>query len=127
MRILLDTNVLSNLHTRPSLLGNQTVRKLESAKSLFFSPITFFEWLQKDDYLGTTAKMLAAATLAAGIEELPLSARAALEAQRFGSLRGSDPLDFLILSQAAQAEMDLYTSDRRLLSLGLDFVKDSTL
>lgn len=127
MRILLDTNVLSNLHTRPSLLGNQTVRKLESAKGLFFSPITFFEWLQKDDYLGTTAKMLAAATLAAGIEELPLSARAALEAQRFGSLRGSDPLDFLILSQAAQAEMDLYTSDRRLLSLGLDFVKDSTL
>jgi PIN domain nuclease of toxin-antitoxin system len=127
MRILLDTNVLSNLHTRPSLLGNQTVRKLESAKGLFFSPITFFEWLQKDDYLGTTAKMLAAATIAAGIEELPLSARAALEAQRFGSLRGSDPLDFLILSQAAQAEMDLYTSDRRLLSLGLDFVKDSTL
>ena len=127
MRILFDTNVLSNLHTRPSLLGNQTVRKLESAKGLFFSPITFFEWLQKDDYLGTTAKMLAAATIAAGIEELPLSARAALEAQRFGSLRGSDPLDFLILSQAAQAEMDLYTSDRRLLSLGLDFVKDSTL
>lgn len=126
MRILLDTNVLSNLHTRPSLLGNQTVRKLESAKGLFFSPVTFFEWLQKDDYLGTTAKMLAAATIAAGIEELPLSARAALEAQRFGSLRGSDPLDFLILSQAAQAEMDLYTSDRRLLRLGLDFVKDSS-
>lgn len=126
MRILLDTNVLNNLHTRPSLLGKQTVRKLESAKGLFFSPITFFEWLQKDDYLGATAKLLAAATIAAGIEELPLSARAALEAQRFGSLRGSDPLDFLILSQAAQAEMDLYTSDRRLLSLGLDFVKDST-
>ncbi len=126
MRILLDTNVLSNLHTRPSLLGKQTVRKLEGAKGLFFSPITFFEWLQKDDYLGTTAKLLAAATIAAGIEELPLSAHAALEAQRFGSLRGSDPLDFLILSQAAQAEMDLYTSDRRLLSLGLDFVKDAT-
>jgi len=126
MRILLDTNVLTNLHTRPSSLGKVTVRKLESAKGLFFSPITFFEWLQKDDYLGATAKMLAAATIAAGIEELPLSARAALEAQRFGSLRGSDPLDFLILSQAAQAEMDLYTSDRRLLSLGLDFVKDST-
>jgi PIN domain nuclease of toxin-antitoxin system len=126
MRILLDTNVLNNLHTRPALLGKQTVRKLESAKGLFFSPITFFEWLQKDDYLGTTAKKLASATLAAGIEELPLSARAALESQRFGSLRGSDPLDFLLLSQAAEAEMELYTSDRRLLSLGLDFVKDST-
>lgn len=126
MRILLDTNVLNSLHTRPQLLGKQTARKLESAKGLFFSPITFFEWLQKDDYLGTTAKMLAAATIAAGIEELPLSARAALEAQRFGSLRGSDPLDFLILSQAAQADMDLYTSDRRLLGMGLDFVKDST-
>jgi PIN domain nuclease of toxin-antitoxin system len=126
MRILLDTNVLNNLHTRPQLLGKQTAQKLQAAKSLHFSPITFFEWLQKDDYLGTTAKKLAAATLAAGIEELPLSARAALEAQRFGSLRGSDPLDFLLLSQAAEAEMDLYTSDRRLLSLGLDFVKDST-
>ena len=118
--------MLNNLHTRPSLLGRQAVHSLESAKGLYFSPITFFEWLQKDDYLGTTAKKLAAATLTSGIEELPLSARAALEAQRFGSLRGSDPLDFLLLYQAAEAEMDFYTSDRRLLNLGLDFVKDST-
>ena len=126
MRILLDTNVLNNLHTKPQLLGKRTTRVLKSGAGLYFSPITFFEWLQKDDYQAKTAKGLAAATIAFGIEELPLTARAALAANRFGSLRGSDPLDFLILSQAAEAGMDFYTSDRKLLGLDLDFVKDSS-
>ncbi len=125
MKALLDTNVLINLHQKPARLGKATQRSLSDARALYFSPLTFFEWLQKDDYLGTSTKMLAEATIRQGIEELPLTAQAALEARRFGSLRGTDPLDFLILAQAAEAGLYLYTSDEKLLGLGLDFVKDS--
>ena len=126
MRALLDTNVLTNLHHKPTRLGRATQRSLRDARALYFSPLTFFEWLQKDDYLGTSTKMLAEATIKFGIEELPLTAQAALEARRFGSLRGSDPLDYLILAQAAEAGLYLYTADSRLLGLDLDFVKDSS-
>lgn len=126
MRALLDTNVLTNLHHKPTRLGKATQRSLRDARALYFSPLTFFEWLQKDDYLGTSTKMLAEATIKFGIEELPLTAQAALEARRFGSLRGSDPLDYLILAQAAEAGLYLYTADSRLLGLDLDFVKDSS-
>jgi len=125
MRFLLDTNVLQNIHLRPALLGKRTVQKLQSAKALYFSPLTIFEWLQKDDYLGSSTKKLAAATKEIGAIELPLTANAALEAIRFGSLRGSDPFDFLMLSQAAEAGLDFLTPDSRLLDLGLDFVLDA--
>ena len=127
MRALLDTNVLTNLHHKPARLGKATQRSLRDARALYFSPLTFFEWLQKDDYLGTSTKMLAEATIKFGIEELPLTAQAALEARRFGLLRGSDPLDYLILAQAAEAGLYLYTADSRLLGLDLDFVKDSSV
>lgn len=126
MRALLDTNVLTNLHHKPARLGQATQRSLRDARALYFSPLTFFEWLQKDDCLGTSTKMLAEATIKFGIEELPLTAQAALEARRFGSLRGSDPLDYLILAQAAEAGLFLYTADRKLLGLDLEFVKDSS-
>ena len=125
MRLLLDTNVLQNMHLRPAFLGKRTIQMLQSAKALYFSPLTIFEWLQKDDYLGSSTKKLAAATKEVGVIELPLTANAALQAIRFGSLRGSDPLDFLILSQAAEAGLVFLTSDSRLLGLDLDFVFDS--
>jgi hypothetical protein len=32
----------------------------------------------------------------------------------------------MLLSQAMAADCDFYTSDQRLLALGLDFVKDAT-
>lgn len=127
MKALLDTNVLTNLHFRPSRIGKQTRRALESAKAIYFSPITIFEWLQKDDYLGTNTAKLTRFSVEMGIQELQLSAGAAMEAKRFGQLRGSDPLDFLILAQAAHAELDLFTSDSRLLDLGLLFIKDASL
>lgn len=127
MKLLLDTNVLTNLHQKPTRIGKRTRHSLESATAIYFSPITIFEWLQKDDYLGTNTAMLTRVSLEMGVQELPLTAAAAMEAKRFGLLRGSDPLDFLILSQAAHSSMDLYTSDTRLLDLGLGFVKDASL
>ena len=127
MRLLLDTNVLINIHHKPSLLGKKTRQSIEKASTLYFSPLSYFELLQKDDYLGTNTKKVVAAMAEIGIQELPLTASAALTASRFGSLRGTDPLDFLILAQAAHEDADLMTSDRKLLELGLPFVRDSTL
>jgi PIN domain nuclease of toxin-antitoxin system len=126
MKALLDTNVLTNLHFRPSRIGKQTRQSLERAKAIYLSPITIFEWLQKDDFLGSTTEKLTRFSMDMGFKELPLTATAAMEAKRFGILRGTDPLDFLILAQAAHSALDLYTSDTRLLSLDLDFVKDAT-
>ena len=127
MKIMVDTNVLNWLHTKPSKLGKRMLRKMEEATTIYYSPLTFFEWLQKDDYQALGAKKLIEATRAIGLSELPLSGEAAIEAHRFGNLRGRDPMDMLILAQAANEGVDLYTSDMELLSMGLDFVKDSTL
>ncbi|QKJ24709.1 PIN domain-containing protein [Aquiluna borgnonia] len=127
MRSLLDTNVLTHLHLKPARIGPRTRQSLESAVAIYFSPITIFEWLQKDDFLGTNTERLTKFSVEMGFQELPLTAAAAFQAKRFGILRGSDPLDFLILSQAAQDGLDLFTSDSRLLDLGLDFVRDSSL
>ena len=73
------------------------------------------------------AEDVVAATREIGIQELPLTTSAAVEARRFGNLKGRDPLDFLILAQAAEAGISFYTSDMEMLELNLDFVRDSSL
>jgi PIN domain nuclease of toxin-antitoxin system len=125
MKILLDTHVLLWVHTKPSRLGKKTRHALASEGGVFFSPISVFEWFQKDGLDGLSAKDLVAATKSVGFQELPLGLDAILDAPRFGSLRDRDPMDLLLLSQAAAGRMHFYTADRFLLELGLDFVKDA--
>jgi PIN domain nuclease of toxin-antitoxin system len=126
MKILLDTNVLTWLHQKPSKLGARTLARITEAHTVYYSPLSFFEWLQKDGPRGLNAQLLIDATRSLGFTELPLTGRAAQEATRFGPLRNRDPLDALILAQASHEEVDFYTSDQRILDLGLSFVKDST-
>lgn len=125
MKILLDTHVLFWVHTKPSRLGKKTRHALLSEGSVFFSPISVFEWFQKDGLDGLSAKELVAATKSVGFQELPLGLEAVLESPRFGSLRNRDPMDLLLLSQAAAGKMHFYTADTFLLELGLDFVKNA--
>lgn len=125
MKILLDTHVLLWVHTKPSRLGKKTRHALASEGSVFFSPISVFEWFQKDGLDGLSAKDLVAATKSVGFQELPLGLDAILDVPRFGALRDRDPMDLLLLSQAAAGRMHFYTSDRFLLELGLEFVKDA--
>jgi PIN domain nuclease of toxin-antitoxin system len=127
MRLLLDTNVLTWLHHRPERLGKRTKARISDATIVYYSPLSFFEWLQRDDFQGINAKLLIEATKSLGFSELPVSAGAAQEAARFGPLRNRDPLDALILAQASYQSLDFYTSDQRILDLRLSFVKDSTL
>ena len=125
MRILLDTHVLLWVHTKPSRLGKKTIHALSSGDGIFYSPVSVFEWFQKDGLDGLTAKDLIAATKEVGFQELPLTLEAMLDAPRFGALRNRDPMDLVLLSQAAAARMHFYTADRFLLDLGLDFVKNA--
>ena len=127
MKLLLDTNVLTWLHQKPGRLGKGTIERISAAHTVYYSPLSFFEWLQKDDHRGIKAGLLIEATKSLGFIELPLKAGAVQEAGRFGPLRNRDPFDALIVAQASYAEIDFYTSDQKILDLGLSFVKDSTL
>lgn len=124
MKILLDTHVLLWVHTKPSRLGKKTRHAL-AGDGIFFSPISVFEWFQKDGLDGLSAKDLIVATKSVGFQELPLGLEAILDVPRFGALRDRDPMDLLLLAQAASGKMHFYTADRFLLDLGLDFVKDA--
>jgi len=127
MRVLLDTNVLLRLHLQPAKIGERTKAALGASRQIHYSPLSFFELLQKEVVAPHVIEDLVVATHRIGIREWPLTAKAAVEARRFGSLRGRDPLDMLILAQASEAGMSFYTSDLELQGLDLDFVKDSTL
>jgi PIN domain nuclease of toxin-antitoxin system len=126
VKALLDTNVLLNLHLKPSKLGPRTLQDLSSADQVYYSPLSFFELLQREVIPSHLVNDFVMATREIGISEQSLTTEAALEARQFGNLRGRDPMDLLILAQASEARMQFFTSDMRLLSLGLDFVKDAT-
>lgn len=123
--MLLDTNVLIAAHRSPQRLGKSTVFEMQRHRPVYFSPLSVFEFVQKDR-LNAWSSQLIEATARAGFKELPLSARQAEQAARFGNLRGSDPFDWLLLAQAAGAKQDFYTFDSRLLELELDFVVDAS-
>lgn len=125
MKILLDTHVIQWLHTKPTRLGTKTRYAIQAANSVFYSPLSFFEWIQKDDVTGGRARLLIEATKDVGFQQLPLTTEAVLEASRFGSLRGRDPLDLLLLSQASAGRLRFFTADQTLLGLGFDFVKNA--
>lgn len=127
MRLLLDTNVLTWIHQNPNRIGKVSRAKLSTAHTIYFSPLSVFEWSQKDDSLQANTKKLVDATRSLDFLELPLTLEAVLEANRFGSLRQTDPIDLLLLAQAACERTEFLTSDMRILSLGFDFVSDSTL
>jgi PIN domain nuclease of toxin-antitoxin system len=126
VKILLDTNTLVRLHTNSSKLGKLARIRIEQALDVYFSPLSIFELIQKETLRPHLVADFMAATRKLGLTELPLSVDAAVEARSFGSLRGRDPIDFLMLSQATFQKAVLLTSDMELLGLGLSFVLDST-
>jgi PIN domain nuclease of toxin-antitoxin system len=125
--VLLDTHVLIWLHREPARIGKQARRAIENASSVYYSPLSLFEFLQKDDEQGSKTKVLAAASVAAGLVELTLDTNHVMESSRFGSLKNTDPFDRLLISQSSGAGMDFYTADIRLLSLGFPIIKDATV
>lgn len=125
--ILLDTQVLLWLVTTGDRVGAGSRRLIErSAGRVHYSPLSLFEL--------TLKQMLGRVRMPAGFDELlreqglaplPVTDRHALAVERFGDLVRHDPIDRLLLGQAAVERADFLTADRRLLSLGLDWVHDA--
>ncbi|MEP6813989.1 MAG: type II toxin-antitoxin system VapC family toxin [Marmoricola sp.] len=125
--ILLDTQVLLWLVTDDDSLGTGSRRLIENHPGrVHYSPLSLFEL--------TLKQMLGRLRIPDGLDELlrdqglaplPVTDRHALAVARFGELVRHDPLDRLLLGQAAAERGDFLTADRRLLSLGLDWVHDA--
>ena len=59
------------------------------------------------------------------LQELPFGITAAVEVAAFSSLVGHNPFDRMIVACASASKLNLLTSDKVLLSLGLPWVEDS--
>lgn len=57
--------------------------------------------------------------------ELPFGIEAAVEVAAFSSLVGHDPFDRMIVASASSNQLNLVTSDRAQLGLGLGWIQDS--
>jgi len=123
---LLDTNALLAHLLYPSRLGNQTVKTLGKADSVFFSSVSIAEisikQLLRKLTFSTSVLQLAKDS---GLQELPFGMEAAVEVAAFSSLVGHDPFDRMIVASASSGHLNLLTSDRVMLSLGLGWIQDS--
>ncbi len=119
--IVLDTNALLAVLSRPGRLGKKTDRLLKSSKAIFYLPISVFEIVIKN--------MLGKIQLNQPLSELlnqlyfgslPYRVEDALETYSLSSLIGHDPFDRMILASTKAHGAKLITSDRKLLELGFD-------
>ena len=125
MIILLDTNALVWLLDDSSgeKFGTNAKEFLQSADTVYASAVNVLE-IRIKSMLG---KLKAPATLvnditAAGLNNLPFSEEHADAINKFPNLAKQDPFDRMLLAQAQAERICLLTSDKQLVSLGLDFV-----
>jgi len=123
---LLDTNALLAHLLYPSRLGSKTVKTLGKAENVFFSSVSIAEisikQLLRKLTFSTSILQLARDS---DLQELPFGIDAAVEVAAFSSLVGHDPFDRMIVASASSSELNLVTSDRALLGLGLPWIEDS--
>lgn len=122
--MLLDSHSVWWLLTNQKRIGKSLRQKLDRHQVCFYSPATVFELFQKS----RKGKLRIPDNLVeliqqAGLQELPLNSQHAHDS-RFISPDIFDPFDRMLLAQAQCEKIDFYTSDAKILSLGLDFVKD---
>jgi PIN domain nuclease of toxin-antitoxin system len=125
--LVLDTNALLALLTRPNLLGSRTTKLVTNQGLLYFSSISVFEIAIKN--------MLGKLSLARPLIELldspelrcvPFDVEEAVETYSLPSLSRHEPFDRMILATARSQGAKLITSDRKILELGFDWVLDSS-
>ncbi|KGN30981.1 hypothetical protein N802_05095 [Knoellia sinensis KCTC 19936] len=124
--ILLDTHVALWLLHDPGRIGPSARRALESAATVYFSPISLVETSVKR-MIGRidVPDDLDRIFVEQGLVALPLTPEHAVGVERFTSLARHDPFDRVLLAQAAVERCQLATADRRLLDLDLDWVIDA--
>ena len=125
--MLLDSQTIWWLLTGEKRVGKTLQHKLDRNHIAYYSAATVFEFLQKE----RKGKLKVPDNLVeliqqTGLQEMQLSTEHA-SASRSISSEIYDPFDRMLLAQAQSEKIDFYTSDRKILSLGLDFVKDVSL
>lgn len=121
---LLDTHALHWLVVEDPRLGEST-RAALSAASVSFSAVSVWELeIKKGRGRMVVPERLDERLRAAGLTELPLTAR---HAQAIGEIevRHHDPFDRLLLAQAAVEGLVFVTADRQILALGRPGVVDA--
>ncbi len=124
--ILLDTQTLFWYLTGDSKLGKTAKKKLSSSQSLYFSSLSILELETKFyDQQVSNQRVLRSAALQAGLRELPLTGAELERVSDFPQLIRHDPIDRALICQARWHNAVFFTADRKLLAMGLDWVKDS--
>jgi PIN domain nuclease of toxin-antitoxin system len=99
---------------------------LGKAENVFFSSVSIAEisikQLLRKLTFSTSILQLARDS---DLQELPFGIDAAVEVAAFSSLVGHDPFDRMIVASASSSQLNLVTSDRTMLSLGLNWIQDS--
>jgi PIN domain nuclease of toxin-antitoxin system len=123
---LLDTNALLSQLLYPSRLGRQTLRNLGNSENVFFSSVSIAEISIKQLIKKLTfAPSILNLARESELQELPFGINAAVEVAAFSSLVGHDPFDRMIVATASSSKLNLVTSDRVMLNLGLPWIQDS--
>jgi PIN domain nuclease of toxin-antitoxin system len=124
--ILLDTQTLVWYLKADKRLGPKSTRILVEADVLYFSSLSILEYEIKlsDWSLGGGRKVLRSA-IERGLVELVPKGQELEPVSDFPTLRKHDPIDRALVLQAAWHNANFFTSDKKLLSLGLAWLKDS--
>jgi PIN domain nuclease of toxin-antitoxin system len=126
--ILLDTNTFIFALSSPKRLGSRSRARILNGGLVHYSSLSIAEiQLKQDPKLEKLFIHNPEVLLKAGFNQIPFAPEAALLMSRFRSLSKTDPFDWMLLAQAASLDAEFFTSDLRLISLGLDFVVDATL
>ena len=126
--VLLDSSVLIWTLVDPGKLGLRFRQRIEKLGWAYYSPLSTFE-LNLAHLSGKAPQLPEDFTNKLSnlaLAELPYSQAASDASKELSQLFRSDPFDWMLLSQAIAVDCDFFTSDQRLLALGLDFVKDAT-
>jgi PIN domain nuclease of toxin-antitoxin system len=124
--LVLDTNALLAILTRPNQLGSKTTKLVASTETLYYSSVSVFEIAIKN-MLGklTLSTPLLQLLDSPTLKNLPFSVEEALETYSLQSLSRHEPFDRMILATTKANGAKLITSDRKLLELGFDWIIDS--
>ena len=117
MRLLIDTHVLIWMSTNDGRLSSRARALLSDAQNeCFFSPVSIAEIALKHEkhpeHVPFGGEAARAVFLAAGCNELPLSAAHCAAIGKMGAYH-SDPIDRIILAQAKAEGMMLMSHDRQ--------------
>ena len=126
--LVLDTNALLAILTRPNLFGSKTTKLVASAGALYFSSISVFEIAIKN-MLGKLklSRPLLELLDSPELKRLPFTVEDALETYSLPGLSRHEPFDRMILATARSHGAKVITSDQKMLELGFDWILDSSI